>query len=333
METSTNKKQSLLQIADLLASQTFSDNCESIANDESLLRQVGWCYYLSAAELSSFDIHGRDLIFVSSNAFFDHGSDYRLIKRLISVNAAGLCLVNDFQYHDFSSPALSLAMENDFPLIIMNGNIQPEKIVQQINEKILVSRGTDGEIAEGTNYYRQLLKMNEGSKIRDIVYFTANYLNLDVVYWHLYSEPLSTAEFDVREVLNPEKRTEIDTLGVEEPYFWDHYAAMPIHILRDPHAYVMFSKKTQFSRFELIILQKLTVFLRDRVVNSFIRRLQFQHGSQSEWIHRWLQGNIDDSELRLQMKKLGIKENCSFLAVCVRIPRTKETYSYSYRKS
>ena len=322
---------SLYSVAEIQALRVFRSECEIIADSEALARTVSWAMRIVPQDLDQRFINGGEFFFISSEHFNNRWPDKKVISSLVASNASGLCIENGIIYHQLSEEGRKLAEEMHFPIIIVNKVLNSSSLITEINQEILGSRGDEAQREQAETYYRKLKEMELGSDIIDFLQYTAGFLNVNCGYWHILSEPLCTGPEDIRATLG-DRREELMELDEKEVWQNDRAAFCSIQVLSEPYAFVYLLKDRELNDFDLLILKRLTAFLRTRVVSRFISRLQQQHSRDSQWVRFWLEGKLSYRLILDHLRKSGIEKTEGFVVGVVPLPRGR-SYSYDYRRS
>ncbi len=321
---------SLLSVAEVRSLAVFQSDCEVIADSTALARSVSWAMMLDPQENSRPGTGGNEFYFVRSERFDKRHTDTALLRDLIAVNAAGICIENAAVYHQLSEEAASLAKENHFPVFLADRTLNTAEVIRTINQAALDSRGSESERAVCEEYSRQLLEKEDASN-PDLLKYTASFLNCECAYWHILSEPVVTGNTDLKTLIG-EDRKEILSLADNGIWRKKKTAACSIHVLSEPYAHVFLLRDAEITDFDITILKKLTAVLRRRVIDEFLKRLQLQHNKDTQWTRFWLEGKLSDRLIRDHLDKMEIGKPEGFIVGVVRLPKQR-SYSYDYRRS
>ncbi len=321
---------SLLSVEEIRGLPVFRSDCEKIADAAAFARTLTWAMVLDPQKDEYPAVGGGEFYFVHSDRFDKRHTDTALVKDLISGNASGLCIVNTTVYHRLSEEAEQLAKEHHFPVFLTERNLDVTETIRTINQAVLESGGNENELTLSEEYSRCLLE-KENESNTELLRYTADVLHCECIYWHILSEPVTTGQSDLKDLIK-EGRREILALKDNEIWRKEKIAACSIHVLSEPYADVFLLRDSGITDFDITILKKLTSVLRRRVISNFLNRLQLQHYRDTQWVRFWIEGKLSDRLIRDHVDKLKIGKPEAYIVGSVKLPRQR-SYSYDYRRS
>ncbi|MBR3694044.1 MAG: PucR family transcriptional regulator ligand-binding domain-containing protein, partial [Erysipelotrichales bacterium] len=171
---------------------------------------VSWNIYLDNDAIVSYPFSGQELVFSD----FDHYSEDKmisLIQILLKNNVSGLGLKDSSV---LTEKVLKLVEANLLPLFYYPSNMHIQQNIKQQNSYI--TNDEDGCFTISENYYNTLTSLGNGHSSKNyeeynvnlfvskkpITYdftkkyieYTANFLGIDICYWHILTEPIYSSK-------------------------------------------------------------------------------------------------------------------------------------------
>ena len=324
----------MLTVGDLL-NIAYLKECKIIAGHQGLDNPVYWLCRLESDELDNYSFHGDEFVFTTGKCFADNEDFLRYIRILIENKAAGLVYDRSVHSLNINEETIDYLNRYNFPLITSDNVLTIKEIIGDINA--LLASGNEENLNE--DYYRSLIQMDGKGKylsfdadnflaqVSDYIKFTAHYLNIDICYWHILSAPIYSAEncIPVNTILTEDVLKQIDSISDFGIYFGDGFLVGKITYLYERYAYIVFYTSAN-DKYILYVLERLTAFLRSRVINVFVNRLQKKHTVDADWAKAWLMGNMSEFSVLERLKHYGIDAKPEILFVCVvKLPVSKKT--------
>lgn len=300
------------------------EGVDSFAFDDIPNSQIYWSYCIPFEELEFMPYKGGELVFIDEKR--EMSDIINCIEYLETKGVTSLCLKEWNRYEE----VIDCAREYGFNIFFFKNEVDFIKESIKVNAYLIE---LDGEFYFKSNRFLECLEeLEKSSGIPEFVKYTSLYLQIDVAYWHILSEPIVYGrDFrDCHRPLSDGALQKADLVKEYEVIGEDGCIFMKIPFLTERYAYVIFKKDGEFDRFERHILKRFTNFLKPIVTARFVKQLQKEHFLDTSWASGWFAGNLSRSSVIQHLKSLGISTDVRMIcAMCCSLPANgKATVNY-----
>lgn len=302
-----------LTVNDLIKTKYLKDICKVAAGRKGLSKPVSWVHILEIKDIVKDCVDGNELVLTTGICFTDKSIAINFLKDLIEQDVAGLCIETALYYHVIDEELISLANENNFPLIEINAISRFKDIVKGLNRMIM--QGESASYEEADHYDSRLSEIESKGTLEDGIRYTADYLNLEIAYLPSIGRQFATSNESHQE-MKAAAATVMKNVLSEEIYCKGKIAVKNLNIGSRNYGTLLFKSHIKdISDFDLIILGRLANRIKSDLLDE-IRGNEENLYKENSWISQWLRGKLSHEEIHSHLKSLGQYSDSREYSVC-----------------
>lgn len=296
-------------VRELLELPPLCQKAAVVAGEAYLDRPVNWVHILEVCDNISEPLDGNEMILTTGVGLVTEELTRAFLKRLIDCGCACLCIETASQHLSITPWMQEFAQANQFPLLELDGIVRFLDITRACNSFIIQNETPHMDI-----FQRKLAELNDEAGLEAILDFTSNYLNVNVAYQPVSGKLYSTNAKQFRTLKNIESIGETQDEGLPPSrhllstniMFWDRFTGVLF----------LFSQERVLSADHALYLSQLA----NRVIQHLktdILAEEMHLSRQTDWIHDWLSGNLDEAMIRNHLSLQGIVYRKTRCLCCV----------------
>lgn len=282
-----------ITVGELLEMKYLRDISRVAAGKKGLDKPVSWVHILEMRDIVTECVDGGELILTTGIGFSeDKKIALSFVESLIRKNVAALCIETVFYYKHIDEELLALAESYDFPIIEIYQVSRFVDISKGINTILL---NNDSDVYHSADKYDMEIQRQGLTTIEDLISFTGEYVNLDVMLQYAGGKTISSADADL-----------------EGKYL----SAKPVMFLGAEQGQLIFAKQdTSLTEYERLIQNRLMIHMKDILQEKQLQLIE-RLKQNSAWVEKWLEGSLQEHQAREHLKKMGISEQFFCAYVC-----------------
>jgi PucR family transcriptional regulator, purine catabolism regulatory protein len=318
-----------LTVADILNRKHF-ENARVIAGVEGIHRFVKWVHIVEGTSMRNL-LNGHELILSTGVVWKDNSDLFLLmVEEFIENNAAGLCVEMGTHMSTIPPEVITIANDNQFPIVIFPQVVPFVQITQDIHTRIINQQYQ--KISDLENYSQSLNKrLLTIESYEDILQCIFSALEMQVIFRLKNLEYEFVPEISRNEqisIINEIQSAKIHPCG-------GHIASSPIFLFGQEYAELfIYSKDTPVSEYDLLILDRTATALAQHLLRAMYVE-EKKRVEEFEWLYDWLEGEHSLESITEYFSSNGIKTKTNEAVVLNTklIPlKTKITQDVTYLK-
>ncbi len=321
-------------VADILNLTYFRDS-DVLAGKNGLNRTIKWVHILEVTEIGQL-LNGHELILTTGVGWKENQElSFSFLKQLIEKNASGLCIELGKYTNAIPEEMMTLAEENNFPLITFNKEVRFIDITQDINTLLMDSHyRVISNLESFSNKLNHLLLFPNASTA--ILKLLHTHLNAQVVYAPVEGKAQFVPLID--HSIKYEVLIEIEKLRMNETRHHQFQSSklgiivcQPIEALGHKFAnlYIIL-QSMRMNEYEFLLLDRAATALAQNLSKELYVEEKRKH-EENQWVQNWLRGDQKKENIHDQLKALDPSLNVNGCVVCIcKIKANREASDFTY---
>ncbi|ELK46548.1 PucR family transcriptional regulator [Halobacillus sp. BAB-2008] len=293
-----------ISMKDVLNRKHF-DSAKVIAGHNGMNRLVKWVHVFEMIDVRS-NLKGGELVLSTGFGWKDDdGLFVHLLHQLIDRKVAGICIELGSFVHAISDEALSIAEENDFPIIVFEEEVSFVEITQDIHANLI---NHQYELISNLEDYAQRLnkRVLAIDNYFEILKYLQQYVNCQLVY--IAKDHKVVTIPGLREVDREKVISDLNRRSKEQS---KHVIKQPVHVFdREFASIYLVCNRREFGEFESLLLDRTATALAQYLLRELYTE-EKRKAKETEWLVEWLQGVHTMEEIRDHLTHYKIRSEIS----------------------
>ena len=299
-----------LTVSDILKRKNF-ENTSIAAGHEGVTNILKWVHVVEVTSIRHL-LKGNELILSTGIAWKDNPAQFlSMVKELIEMNAAGLCLEMGTYLSEIPADVIEIANQHQFPIILFHQEVPFVEITQDIHSEIISQQYR--KISDLENYSQRLNKrLLSIETYEDILQFIFSALDVQIIF-RLKNQ---LAEF-VPEIPLHDQTVILQLLESAKTQPCDKLAFAPIFLFGQEYAELaIYSKDIPISEYDFLILDRTATALAQHLLREMFVE-EKKRVEETEWLQGWLEGEHMPAEIHQYLAENGLRPKTPDTAVLI----------------
>lgn len=279
-----------LTVRDILQRPYFQGSTV-YASEKALDRIVEWVHILEVAHVGKL-LNGNEFILSTGLIWKDHEEmSVSFLQQIIDCHASGLCIELGRVVNRIPDAMKQLAIDSDFPLILIHNSIRYIDITRDIHSWIIhQQRKKVAELETLSVQFNELLLSGNGLQPLLRLYYQAT--SNPIAYLPLEGKPLF-----IPPLSSSRQQSVLSQLSMWKERQSHPVASQSIVVLNHTLGELVSWSEEPIDSYDLLALDRCATAVAQELMRTLYWEERRQY-KQNQWVHEWLNGQYEEQEIK-----------------------------------